>query len=447
VTRKKFWHCARGFALRALPPTVGVVVIAALVAVPTHERAHAAATQRNVPAAWNAGGDAFPAAHRAVPTAAQATETSLRMEALLGAHAVLAADMMRTRVAGQPDFVQAANAALTKNTAALADLVGTLLGNAAKEKFGPAWTEHVTALFEYARGLAEHNAAIKADAAHELNEYEEELAGFFAAATDGRLPRSAAEAAMRVHVGHLLGQADAYAAKDYPRAAQLFRAGYAHAYSLGGTVAQALLPPTAARALTAPTWQLRSELGRLLTEHVELMVDATRAAVHDSPEFPSLGTSLDANTRELTGAFDTLFGTSAARRFQSLWADHIDQVMAYTAGVALNDAARRDAAVAKLKTFEPSFADFLAAGTGNRMGAAPLGTALLLQDEMLLHQVDAYAANDFQKAHDLTYEAANQMFVLTGQLSTAIGATIAGRLPRGPAQTGRGGMAATVGRR
>jgi hypothetical protein len=37
------------------------------------------------------------------------------------------------------------------------------------------------------------------------------------------------------------------------------------------------------------------------------------------------------------------------------------------------------------------------------------------------------------------------MFDLAGQLSEAIGATVASRLPQGGAQTGGGGMAAVVG--
>src|SRR5689334_12725174 len=49
-----------------------------------------------------------------VPAAEQntAADRAVRLQALLGQHSVLAADLMRSRIRGDDDFVQAANAAL-----------------------------------------------------------------------------------------------------------------------------------------------------------------------------------------------------------------------------------------------------------------------------------------------------------------------------------------------
>lgn len=47
----------------------------------------------------------------------------------------------------------------------------------------------------------------------------------------------------------------------------------------------------------------------------------------------------------------TLFGAQAGHQFLSLWADHVDQLVAYTSGVAGNDAAKLDAALARLRDF------------------------------------------------------------------------------------------------
>ena len=65
---------------------------------------------------------------------------------------------------------------------------------------------------------------------------------FFATASHGRLPQKAARAAIVEHVGHLTGQADMYAAKDYVGADEMYRMGYQHTYDLGLTLANALLP-------------------------------------------------------------------------------------------------------------------------------------------------------------------------------------------------------------
>src|SRR6185312_10267135 len=99
----------------------------------------------------------------------------------------------------------------------------------------------------------------------------------------GRLTTAAANAAMRMHVDHLLMQADAYAAKDYAKSDQIYRESYEHTYDLGATISAALLPPKQAAELRAPLWRLRSALGKLLAEHVVMVEDATRAAVTNSP--------------------------------------------------------------------------------------------------------------------------------------------------------------------
>ena len=59
----------------------------------------------------------------------------------------------------------------------------------------------------------------------------------------------------------------------------------------------------------------------------------------------------------------------------------------------------------------------------------------------------AYQAKDYGQAHQLSYQAYQQMFDLAGQLSHAIGVTLGAKLPKGGSQTGGGGMAAVVSRR
>ena len=75
--------------------------------------------------------------------------------------------------------------------------------------------------------------------------------------------------ALGTHVDHLVAQADAYAAKDYARANAALPRGLPA--RLRGSAARwppRLLPPDQAAGLGAPAWRLRSELTRLLGEHV-----------------------------------------------------------------------------------------------------------------------------------------------------------------------------------
>jgi hypothetical protein len=240
------------------------------------------------------------------------------------------------------------------------------------------------------------------------------------------------------HVDHLLEQADAYAMGDYARSNELYRQGYTHTFGLGHTLATTLLPPDQAAVLAEPQWRLRSELGRLLGEHVALAIAALRAGATDSPDFAAAGAALDGNTSDLTGAVSSLFGEPAGTDFMTLWADHIDQLVAYTAGVAAHDPGRRDAAQAALRGLEQRAAGFLGAAAASNLGTPELVQALVAHDDMLLRQVDAFVAKDYRQSNDLSYRAYQDMFGVSGQLSDAFGATVAARLP---AQTGSDGTA------
>jgi hypothetical protein len=403
------------------------------------------APRRPIESAHAGHGDA---AHRTDTTVAiapaSAPELALRLEALLGQHSVLAADFMRGRIRGDEDFAQAANAALSKNTDAMTQLIGELFGAATAKKFGPMWAEHIVELFTYARGVADQDDAVRADAREELIEYEQDLARFFTDASNGRLTTAAANKAMQMHVDHLLMQADAYAAHDYATADRIYRESYGHTYDLGYTIASALLAPKNAAALQAPTWRLRSQLGKLLAEHVVLVEDVTRAAVTNAPDFSAAGQAVNGNTRDLAAAVDSLFGASAAKAFQSLWAFHVDQLVAYSAAASARDASRQEQARTNLHDFERRMAAFLETATGKRMPSSGVTEALLAHDQMLLRHADAFATKDYGTAHDIAYETYQHMTTLARQLADAFGATVAASMPRGGPQTGYGGMAGVV---
>ena len=380
------------------------------------------------------------------PAADLAADRAVRLQALLGQHSVLAADLMRSRIRGDDDFVQAANGALARNTDAMTALVGQLFGKAAADTFGPMWSRHVVAVVDYAGAVADQDDDARARAHEELVKDEVELADFFAAASRGRLSPDGARRAVSMHVEHLTKQADAYAAGDYATADRIYREGYEHAYDLGLTLADALLPPGDRSALRAPVWRLRSQLGKLLAEHVVLVQDVTRAAVANSPDFDAAAAAINANTRALASAMDTLFGAAAAQEFQALWAQHVEQLVAYGAATAAGDAGRQQRARDGLRDFEQRMATFLGGATSGRMSGSDLSAALTAHDGMLVRHAEVYAARDYATAHDVARQTYDHMFDLARQLADAFGATVAARLPRGGTQAGYGGLADVVGR-
>jgi hypothetical protein len=379
-----------------------------------------------------------------MPVPSSGADAVLQLESLLGLHTILASDMMRARVRTDPDLAQSANAALGQNTQAMGAVLKPVIGAEATEQFAAAWTEHIQALFNYARGLATRDASVRKAAHDKLIEHEAGLARFFAAQSDGRLKLRAARATVRQHVNLLVRGAEMYAAKKYAASARSYRRSYAHAFEVGGILGHTLWPPEVGAELDSPALTLRASLTHLLGEHVALMIATIRSAVGDEEDFEAMGAAVNNNTLAITGAFDSLFGPAAARQFQTRWADHVDHLMDYTAARVKNDAAGQRNARQGLQNFENAFAGFLSNATQNRIRQSDMVGVFVDYDRRLLAEVDAYAANDHEQALALRQQLYGATFAIAQQLSKAIGATLAAQLPRGGSQTGDGGMAVRV---
>lgn len=377
----------------------------------------------------------------------QGAAAGIRLQALVAQHSVLVADMMRARLRKSPDLAQAADAALGQNTQALGSLVESLFGSQAAEQFVQVWGAHIRYFYAYADALADTNNAALSRARAGLATSEKALGAFFSGASQGRLPESIARAAVTEHINHLLAQADAYHKRNYTAAAADYKMAYEHGFAMGGALASTLMPKDLAAQLTQPQWKLRANLTNLLGEHVALVIASMRAATGQAADFKALGRTLNQNTAALGMAVYSLYGDKAGDQFQDLWADHVDALMKYTSATVNEDSSAASTAEASLRAFEPALAKFLAAATESKLGAQALAHAYNEHDRMLVGEIKAYQAKDYNQAHQLSYEAYDQMFGLAAQLSNAIGVTLGKNLPKGGSATGGGGMAAVVGRR
>ncbi|MEU4563370.1 hypothetical protein AB0F72_33740 [Actinoplanes sp. NPDC023936] len=370
-----------------------------------------------------------------------AADLAVRLQALFGQHSVLAADAMRSRIRGDDDFVQAADAALGRNTDAMTDLMGQLFGPDMVAAFGPMWSGHVVELVAYASAVAGRDDASREDARAELVEYERKLSEHLAGLSDGRLDQPAVHHALAAHIEHLTEQADAYAAEDYAAADRVYRDAYRHLYDVGLVLADGLLPVRDRAELREPVWRLRSQLGRVLAEHVVLVEHVTRAAVANTPDFDAAAAMVNANTKDLVAAMSALFGTDVAGDFGKIWGDHIESLVAYSGALAAGDQGAQARAKDELRGYERRIAEFLSAATGDRLTSERLATAFAGHDGMLLRHADAFAARDYATAHDIAHAVYEHGFDLARELADAFGETVAAALPRGGAQTGYGGLA------
>jgi hypothetical protein len=376
-----------------------------------------------------------------------AIELRAQLEQLLGQHAILTVRLTRARLRGDEDLAQSADEALTKNTADLAGLIESAYGAEAAETFEQGWFNHVTYLFNYARGVADGDDAVQSQARQQLDGYTTNLGTFVEEATKKAIPAATVTAELRTHVDRLLEQVDAYAAEDYERAFALERESYAHMFPLGKALAAGIVTGEGAELpadFDSPAVELQSQLGMGLGEHAELAVDAMRSGISNYPDFPAAAAALDLNTREITAMIESVFGAASARSFQALWADHIDAFVAYTQALAQQDEAAQDAAKDRLTGFNSEFAQFLSTSTDGRLETAALADAFVMHEDMLLKQITEYAAADYATAHQVSFEAYQHMFALADQAATAIGETVAAGSPKGGAETGGGGMAAVI---
>jgi hypothetical protein len=371
-----------------------------------------------------------------------AVELRITLERLLGQHATLATRLMRARVDGAEAFARVAVDALVTNTEELTDVVESVYGPDGATVFAELWADHGTALFNYTVGLVEDDQAAMEDAEAELERYIEDFSAFLEAATDGELAAADLAPGLRMHVDHLIGQIHAFADGDYARAFELQREAYEHMFPTGRGLAGGIAaqhPGELPLPVDEEAPQLRSTLGLLLGEHLELAIDAMRAGVHGAPQFEHAAAALNANTEELTEAMEALFAADDAARFNTLWADHIDAFVQYTAALAEDDEAGREAAIARLHDFHDALGRHLSDMTGGELDADVAAEVLRVHDEQIAAQIDAYAAEDYEEAYRISFEAYQHIFDAAAALATAIEAHVGPELPVGGAPTGGGG--------
>jgi hypothetical protein len=408
---------------------------------PDRPAAHASPTRSAAaPGMQNMQGMQMPAA----PPTAQAVELRMGMEEFFGQDVFVGIRVTRSRLRGDPDFTQAAVGALSRNSDDLTKLFTQVYGSAKAQQFRRLWETKQEGLVAYARAVSQHDEAAKTTAQAQLDAFPGQVAQFLHTLTAGKIATSTVSSHLGTHIDDLLRFTDAYAAGDYATAYRIERQDYERQFAFGTGIAAGIeenrdghLPAS----FDSPLTRLRSALGELLGEHMQLVVDAMGAALRGGPEFKADAAQVNNDTQQLAGAFGVLFGPKSGAKFTSVWGDHVDALVAYSGAVAAKDQKGKVKALAQLTAFEQHLSTFLATSTDGRLTAPALSDVLHMHDRDLVEQLDAYAGGNFTTAYNVAYEGYQHMFAVAAALSGAIGPTIAARLPKGGVQTGGGGMA------
>jgi hypothetical protein len=379
--------------------------------------------------------------HEAVTPGKAPRDLRAQFEQFLGEHTMLAVRYMRSVVTGPPELKDALGTSLQGNTEELSELVGAAYGDDAGGRFEQLWKTHITALGSYAGGVANHDEKAKQAARTALAAYSNAHGTWFAQASKGRVQASVAAAGVRQHIDELMRQVDVYAAKNYGEAYRIQRVAYEHMFTAGATMAKGSLTPELAVGFDAPPEKLRSAFAMLLGEHMELIVDAQRAAFTGQAEFKAAGAEVNANTTALTQAMGAILGPVKGAEFQTAWANHVDGLMAYTSAVAGMNDVGKESARRNLDAFANRLALYFSDVVNNQLPVEPLTQAVTMHDSHLINQVNAYAAKDYAKAQEMEDHGYHQMLGVANTLVGAIQRTLKPGLPVGGSKTGGGGTA------
>jgi hypothetical protein len=363
---------------------------------------------------------------------------SSQLETLLGHHVTLVIRFMRATVSGDPGFVDTADAALVRNTEDLTNALTPAVGEQQAQAFGELWQQQVQALFTYAAGVRDDDQGAKDDALAQLDRFVDDQSALIAELTDGRLSREEAAGHLRDKVAQLTDQVDAYAAQDYERAYELQRTAYALMFPIGKALADATQERP---ARPTPTDRLSSALAQLLGEHVEIAIDAMRAGVDGAPEFEAAAGALNANTEDVAGAMDSLFGADRAEAFNQLWADHINLFVEYTVAVAEKDEAVKNDVAARFEKVIKRFGATLADTTDGEVDAHVVQEAMTGHERQLFEQIEVYADQRYGEAHDMSYVAYEHIRGTANVLAMGFAEAVGKNLPLGGPETGGGATA------
>jgi hypothetical protein len=329
------------------------------------------------------------------PADAPATNLRVALDRALGEHAFLLAEVVRSGIAGGPEF-SAAAASLDDNSSEVIAAITGVYGEEAGEAFGEQWRNHVAYIVDYARARGDDDADAAALASRQLDRYVADFSGFLADALPA-LPPDAVEGLIGEHVQQLEHVAS-FDEADFGGAYAAVRETYAHMFVVGDgltTGIVSLFPDrfSGQHIAFGPAVDLRLNLDRLLGEHSYLAAMAMRAVLRGTADAEDARAALEGNSAELRGTIDEVYGPDAGLAFARLWGSHVNAYIDYVSAVAADDPDDADAALEALDAYRTDFSAYVAE-------ANPFLTSEALEaligdhTEHLVAQADAGAMTD-----------------------------------------------------
>jgi hypothetical protein len=367
---------------------------------------------------------AVPGDHASAPTAAaaegelQAIDLRVALSRLLGEHAYLLMEAMRSSTVGDAER-DAVESALDENSAGLTEAIRTVYGDEAATAFAGLWDRHVVLLLDYADATRSGDAEGRSAAEQGLDDYASELAHALDMLNPALEPHDE-EAALQLHLDQVRSFADA----DYAQAYAAHREAFLHMFRLGDHLALGIARQfpdrfTGGAVAFSPRSDLRLALDRLLGEHMILAASAMRAGVTDAADFDAAAGSLDENSTDLMAAIASVYGDEAGEAFGEVWTEHIAAYLDFVHALGSGDEQARADALASLHSYHDRIASFLTSANPELDGDA-VADLIRRHVQALITQAEATAAGDAERAIAATRDGYDGTFEVGAALADAI---------------------------
>lgn len=348
--------------------------------------------------------------------ASPAVELRSKLTALLQEHVLLTGITTSTVIAGQDPAP--ASAVLDQNNVALADVITGLYGQPAGQQFVDLWRRHTAAVLEFASGSAAADQARIDKAKADTTAVQAEVAAALNA-VNPQLTTDVVEEELESFGTMLQAAVTAQAKKDATVPTKLKEAAD-QTQSTAIVLVAGIAKHKAKKLpgdLDAMSAGMRTSLTAKLQEHVYLAGLATATALAGGSIEPAAKT-LDENSLELSRAIGSVYGDDVARKFLTLWRQHIGFIVDFMEGAGAADPIRMNNARSALDEYRSAFGAFLSSANPNfakDVVVADLG----IHVDSLLAAVEAQAAKNPSHVLKLR-EAAGHMPDLALFLATGI---------------------------
>jgi hypothetical protein len=159
---------------------------------------------------------------------------------LLAEHVNLAAAATGWAMMGMNKNFEAAAGALDANSVDLANAIGLVYGDGAKDAFLPLWRKHINFFVDYTTATVRQSAGGRKKAVDDLMQYAEDFGAFLNSANPN-LPADAVAGLVREHVSTLAAVVDAQANQNWTEAYELQRKAAGHMQMISDALADAIV--------------------------------------------------------------------------------------------------------------------------------------------------------------------------------------------------------------